>query len=61
MFTGIIIATGRLVSIAERGGDLELGIVTNGLHAHHQVGLARFLIDQFLTTLKAGRIIQAVQ
>ena len=26
MFTGIIIASGRLVSIAERGGDLELGI-----------------------------------
>jgi riboflavin synthase len=26
MFTGIILATGRLVSIAERGGDLELGI-----------------------------------
>lgn len=26
MFTGIIIATGRLVSISERGGDLELGI-----------------------------------
>jgi riboflavin synthase len=26
MFTGIIIATGRLVSIAERGGDLDLGI-----------------------------------
>jgi len=26
MFTGIILATGRLASIAERGGDLELGI-----------------------------------
>jgi riboflavin synthase len=26
MFTGIIIASGRLVSIADRGGDLELGI-----------------------------------
>jgi riboflavin synthase len=26
MFTGIIMATGRLVSVAERGGDLELGI-----------------------------------
>jgi riboflavin synthase len=26
MFTGIIIASGRLISITERGGDLELGI-----------------------------------
>jgi riboflavin synthase len=26
MFTGIIIASGRLVSVVERGGDLELGI-----------------------------------
>lgn len=26
MFTGIIIATGRLVSLAEKGGDLEMGI-----------------------------------
>ena len=26
MFTGIIIASGRLVSVAERGGDLDLGI-----------------------------------
>lgn len=26
MFTGIIIASGRLVTIVERGGDLELGI-----------------------------------
>jgi riboflavin synthase len=26
MFTGIIIATGRLASITERGGDLELGV-----------------------------------
>ncbi|HEY3851875.1 MAG TPA: riboflavin synthase [Steroidobacteraceae bacterium] len=31
MFTGIIIATGRLVSIAERGGDLELGIDASAL------------------------------
>ena len=26
MFTGIIVATGRLASVAERGGDLDLGI-----------------------------------
>ncbi len=26
MFTGIIIATGRLISTVEKGGDLELGI-----------------------------------
>ncbi len=26
MFTGIILATGRLTSLAEQGGDLELGI-----------------------------------
>jgi riboflavin synthase len=31
MFTGIIIATGRLVSIDERGGDLELGIDASAL------------------------------
>jgi riboflavin synthase len=33
MFTGIIIATGRLASIAERGGDLTLGIDASGLDA----------------------------
>jgi riboflavin synthase len=33
MFTGIIIATGRLASIAERGGDLTLGIDAAGLDA----------------------------
>ena len=26
MFTGIILATGRVTSLAEEGGDLELGI-----------------------------------
>jgi riboflavin synthase len=26
MFTGIIVATGRVVSLAEKGGDLELGL-----------------------------------
>jgi riboflavin synthase len=26
MFTGIIVATGRVISLAEHGGDLELGI-----------------------------------
>jgi riboflavin synthase len=26
MFTGIIVATGRVISLAEKGGDLELGI-----------------------------------
>jgi riboflavin synthase len=26
MFTGIIVATGRIASLAEKGGDLELGI-----------------------------------
>jgi riboflavin synthase len=31
MFTGIIIATGKINSIAERGGDLELGLDTAGL------------------------------
>ena len=31
MFTGIVLAKGRLVSIAERGGDLELGIDATGL------------------------------
>jgi riboflavin synthase len=31
MFTGIIIATGSLISVAERGGDLELGIEAAGL------------------------------
>ena len=31
MFTGIIIATGRIGSIADRGGDLELGIDATGL------------------------------
>lgn len=31
MFTGIIIATGRIVSTADRGGDIELGIEVPGL------------------------------
>lgn len=31
MFTGIIIATGRVASIAEKGGDLELGIDAGAL------------------------------
>jgi riboflavin synthase len=31
MFTGIIIATGRVTSLAEKGGDLELGIDAAGL------------------------------
>ena len=31
MFTGIVLAKGRLVSIAERGGDLELGVDARGL------------------------------
>lgn len=33
MFTGIIVATGRLVSIVERGGDLDLGIDAASLGA----------------------------
>ena len=31
MFTGIIVATGRVTSIAQRSGDLELGIDAAGL------------------------------
>jgi riboflavin synthase len=31
MFTGIVLAKGRLASIVERGGDLELGIDAAGL------------------------------
>jgi riboflavin synthase len=31
MFTGIIMATGRIVSSADRGGDIELGIEVPGL------------------------------
>ena len=31
MFTGIILAIGRIHSIAERGGDLELGLDAAGL------------------------------
>jgi len=31
MFTGIILAKGRVTSLAERGGDLELGIDAAGL------------------------------
>jgi riboflavin synthase len=31
MFTGIILAAGRIVSTADRGGDLELGIDASGL------------------------------
>jgi riboflavin synthase len=31
MFTGIVLAVGRLTSVTERGGDLELGIDAAGL------------------------------
>jgi riboflavin synthase len=31
MFTGIVLAKGQVISIAERGGDLELGIDAAGL------------------------------
>jgi len=31
MFTGIVLATGRVTSIAQRGGDLELGVEAQGL------------------------------
>jgi riboflavin synthase len=33
MFTGIIMATGRVIAIEEKGGDLELGIDAAGLDA----------------------------
>ena len=33
MFTGIILSKGRVASMAERGGDLELGIDAGGLDA----------------------------
>ena len=33
MFTGIVVAKGRLAAIAERGGDLELGVDAAGLDA----------------------------
>jgi riboflavin synthase len=35
MFTGIILATGRVISLAERGGDLELGVDAAALDLHH--------------------------
>jgi riboflavin synthase len=31
MFTGIILAKGRVISLEERGGDLELGVAADGL------------------------------
>jgi len=31
MFTGIILAKGRVISLEERGGDLELGVAAEGL------------------------------
>ena len=34
MFTGIIVATGRVTSLAETGGDLELGIDAAALDLH---------------------------
>ena len=34
MFTGIIVATGRVTSLAEKGGDLELGIDAAALDLH---------------------------
>ena len=34
MFTGIIVATGRISSLAEKGGDLELGVDAAALDLH---------------------------
>lgn len=34
MFTGIIVATGRVTSLVEKGGDLELGIDAAALDLH---------------------------
>jgi len=34
MFTGIILATGRVASLVEKGGDLELGIDAAALELH---------------------------
>jgi riboflavin synthase len=33
MFTGIVLAKGQVISIAERGGDLELGLDATGLES----------------------------
>jgi riboflavin synthase len=38
MFTGIIIASGRLASLRERGGDLELGIEAGTLISRIAIG-----------------------
>jgi riboflavin synthase len=38
MFTGIIIASGRLASLRERGGDLELGIEAGALISRIAIG-----------------------
>jgi len=38
MFTGIILAKGRVISLAERGGDLELGVDAAGLEARIAIG-----------------------
>jgi riboflavin synthase len=57
MFTGIVLAKGRLTSITERGGDLELGIDAAGLDGA-RLGLGDSICVQgvcLTVTRKQGR------
>jgi riboflavin synthase len=58
MFTGIIVASGTLAAIAERGGDLELGIEAGGLDLGRiAIGDSISVQGACLTvTRKSGRI-----
>ena len=58
MFTGIIVASGTLAAIAERGGDLELGIEAGGLDLGRiAIGASISVQGACLTvTRKSGRI-----
>jgi riboflavin synthase len=61
MFTGIIVATGRLVGIAEKHGDLELGIDAGELDLE-SLGLGASVSVQgacLTVTRKAGRVFYA--
>jgi riboflavin synthase len=61
VFTGIIVATGRLVSIADKDGDLELGIDAGGLDLE-SVGLGASISVQgacLTVTRKEGRVFYA--
>ena len=57
MFTGIIVATGRVTSVTQKGGDLELGIDAAALDlARIAVGDSISVQGACLTVARTSRL-----